>query len=60
MGRDNEFKSIAGKANEKPSNELIGSLDNSNAELAKRLRAHNFNFGYTEKSELEKARVKSI
>ena len=59
MGRDNEFKKMAG-VHEKEF-ELKSKIErNQNSDLKERLRAHNFNFGYTDKKELERARVKSI
>ena len=62
MGRDNEFKRLAGKPQSQVPLDLgSGSASkNKNRELADRLRAHNFNFGYTDKTELEKARIKNI
>ena len=59
MGRDNEFKRLAGK----PQDQVVLDLSaqkSGNQELASKLRAHNFNFGYTDKTQLEKDRVKRI
>ena len=59
MGRDNEFKKMAG-LHEKEFELKSKIAPTSNNDLKERLRAHNFNFGYTDKKELERARVKSI
>ena len=59
MGRDNEFKRLAGKPQTEASPDK-GSSSANNAELARKLRAHNFNFGYEDKADMEKARIKRI
>ena len=56
MGRDNEFKRLAGKAHDRTANESA-PVANSNNDLAKKLRAHNFNFGYENKADQERARI---
>lgn len=60
MGRDNEFKRLASKQQSQVPLNVESSSKNHNRELADRLRSHNFNFGYTDKTELEKARIKNI
>ena len=51
MGRDNEFKKMAG-LHEKEFELKSKIAPTSNNDLKERLRAHNFNFGYTDKKEL--------
>lgn len=62
MGRDNEFKRATGSSpyDARGATKASSASKQANSELRDRLRAHNFNFGYTEKGELERQRVKSI
>lgn len=60
MGRDNEFKKSAANTQSVDSRINPQLASKTNSDLKEKLRAHNFNFGYTDKKELERARVKSI
>ena len=61
MGRDNEFKRAIGSSPyDARAAKASSASKQANSELKDRLRAHNFNFGYTDKGEVERQRVKSI